>query len=287
MKRFERSPTVEQVMIERPIRATPDDAVETLIEMMIERGVGDVPVVDRHERLLGMVTESDVMREGWQPSGRRVELREPASHQRGFRGEPKSRAAVGDIMTPFAFALPGTAPLVHAAALMAHEGVHRIAVTDHDRKLIGMVTSVDVMRWVARSAGFMISDRDDRVPVTVSRPVMIVDDDPDLRADYEEVIREEGYSVVTAANGEEAMARLGAGDAPGLIILDLNMPVMDGWTFRSELLRDPQKAQIPVVLLSGHHELGNAMSDLEADGCLRKPVSLNQLLFTVDHYCRN
>ncbi|MGE0547167.1 MAG: response regulator [Kofleriaceae bacterium] len=265
MRRYEKTPRLEHVM-RRLERARRDDSADTLTNLLLERGAGGVSVVDDDERVVGMVTRSDLLR---------------------ARTETELDRAVDDVMTPFAFSMPADAPLTRAAALMAHEGVHRLVVTDGDRRPVGMVTSLDIMRWVAREAGFMVDDGSDYLEAAQHRPVMIVEDDADLLADYEQVIREEGYSVLTAQNGAEAIARLGDAPAPGLIILDLNMPVMDGWTFRSHLLQDPHKAQIPVVLMSGSRDLTNEVSNLDVDGCLRKPVSLNQLLFTVEHYCRN
>ncbi|MGE0872222.1 MAG: CBS domain-containing protein [Kofleriaceae bacterium] len=271
MRRYDKTPRLDHVM-RRSERARRHASVDTLTDLLLDRRVGGVSVVDDDERLIGIVTRTDLLRA-------RID---------GDRAQPVQPVPpIDDVMTPFAFSLPADAPLTRAAALMAHEGVHRLVVTDGDRRPVGMVTSHDVMRWIAREAGFMVDDGTDYLDAAQHRPVMIVEDDADLLADYEQVIREEGYSVVTAQNGAEAIKRLGDAPSPGLIILDLNMPVMDGWTFRSHLLQDPHKAQIPVVLMSGSRDLTSEVSNLDVDGCLRKPVSLNQLLFTVEHYCRN
>jgi CheY-like chemotaxis protein len=81
--------------------------------------------------------------------------------------------------------------------------------------------------------------------------ILIVDDDSDVRSALAELLEEEGFSVEAARNGHEALIRLRTGKLhPALILLDLMMPGMDGWDFRSEQLRDPQLASVPVVIVS-------------------------------------
>jgi len=84
-----------------------------------------------------------------------------------------------------------------------------------------------------------------------SGAILIVDDDNDVRAALSELLQEEGYSVEAAPNGREALARLRTGSIhPAVILLDLMMPGMDGWDFRSEQMRDPRIASVPVVVVS-------------------------------------
>jgi CheY-like chemotaxis protein len=79
----------------------------------------------------------------------------------------------------------------------------------------------------------------------------IVDDDNDVRSALSELLQEEGFSVEAAPNGREALARLRASTVhPAVILLDLMMPGMDGWDFRSEQMRDPRLASVPVVIVS-------------------------------------
>src|SRR5436305_4151442 len=81
--------------------------------------------------------------------------------------------------------------------------------------------------------------------------ILIVDDDSDVRAALSELLEDEGFSVEGAPNGREALARLRQGQVhPAVILLDLMMPGMDGWDFRSEQMRDPQLAAVPVVIVS-------------------------------------
>jgi PAS domain S-box-containing protein len=109
------------------------------------------------------------------------------------------------------------------------------------------------------------------------RMVMVVDDDADARVALGDALEREGYQVVPAANGAEALAYLGAAPQPPfMIILDLNMPVMNGWTFLAE--RDGQAAlsAIPVIVVSG--ETKTRMPPAAANlACLQKPLTLEEL----------
>src|SRR5215831_14973272 len=84
-----------------------------------------------------------------------------------------------------------------------------------------------------------------------SGAILIVEDDNDVRSALSELLEEEGFSVEGAHNGREALARLRGGTVhPAVILLDLMMPGMDGWDFRSEQMRDPELAAVPVVVVS-------------------------------------
>jgi len=99
------------------------------------------------------------------------------------------------------------------------------------------------------------------------------------------ILGEGGYMVSTAANGKEAIERLHSTDRPDLILLDLRMPVMDGWTFREELKHDPELAVIPVVVISGLDQSGEENATLEAARFLHKPIETTELLETVQQCC--
>jgi len=111
--------------------------------------------------------------------------------------------------------------------------------------------------------------------------ILIVEDCDEIRVDLAELLRDEGYEVVTARHGAEAIDLLDAGLSPSLILLDLMMPVMDGWQFRKEQLGKPSLAPIPVVLLTGSNNAQQHARDLNAVACVQKPFELDQLLDTV------
>lgn len=114
--------------------------------------------------------------------------------------------------------------------------------------------------------------------------VMVVDDDQAIREVMEELFVDEGYDVVTAANGEEALSVLRANSKhPGVILLDLNMPIMTGWEFRNVQRQDPKLASIPVVVFSADRGLLNSANQLDAAAYLAKPLDIVTLLDTVEH----
>jgi CheY-like chemotaxis protein len=117
------------------------------------------------------------------------------------------------------------------------------------------------------------------------RCLLLVDDDPDIREAMTFVLESAGYRVQTATNGFEAIERLRVDEAPCLILLDLMMPVMNGWEFRAEQTRDPKLAAIPLVVVTGAGQAAQKAASLGATGVLEKPVELDVLLSVVERYC--
>jgi CheY-like chemotaxis protein len=122
-------------------------------------------------------------------------------------------------------------------------------------------------------------------PVPDERSILIVEDDTDLREALSEVLRDEGYSVAMAADGREALDRLRRQSLPSLILLDLTMPVMNGWQFRAEQRQDPALSGIPVVVLSAGDYRAEQMGQLGVTDYLRKPIELSRLLRLIERYC--
>jgi CheY-like chemotaxis protein len=116
--------------------------------------------------------------------------------------------------------------------------------------------------------------------------VLVVDDDPDVREAIAEVVGESGYRTLSAANGREAMAQLQAAQSPPcVILLDIMMPIMDGWEFRAEQSRDPRFGDIPVVVLTAHANMEEVVRRMHAVDCLEKPFDLSILLATLERFC--
>jgi CheY-like chemotaxis protein len=115
--------------------------------------------------------------------------------------------------------------------------------------------------------------------------VLVVEDDDEIRELVSEMLAENGFTVVTAANGQEALDRLGAAARPCVILLDLMMPVMDGWQLRSRLLADPSLRDIPVIVVSGAADLHESVDALKAARVLTKPVKWPALLESVQAHC--
>lgn len=98
-----------------------------------------------------------------------------------------------------------------------------------------------------------------------------------------EVLQDEGYEVTCVANGREALAHLRAGHRPCVILLDLMMPVMDGWQFRREQKQDAAIADIPLIVITA--AAGNRPVLVEAEQLVMKPLDLTQLFAAIDRHC--
>jgi CheY-like chemotaxis protein len=113
--------------------------------------------------------------------------------------------------------------------------------------------------------------------------VFVVEDDVDTRDMLGRFLELEGYTVELASNGKQALERLRQGVHPCVILLDLMMPVMDGWQFRREQVQHHELADIPVIVVSAAGR--ERIAEIHADGYLTKPVDLEQLLARVTEYC--
>jgi CheY-like chemotaxis protein len=110
--------------------------------------------------------------------------------------------------------------------------------------------------------------------------VLIVDDDDDLRETLVFILERAGYRAVQAAHGREALDYLLAGGRADLILLDMNMPVMDGWALVREL-RARGLGACPVVVLTAAHDAQRSAEEVGAAGFIGKPFELETLVDTV------
>jgi CheY-like chemotaxis protein len=113
--------------------------------------------------------------------------------------------------------------------------------------------------------------------------ILFVDDDPGLQRVMTKFLALEGFTPVVAANGKEALDYLRGGGSARVILLDLRMPVMDGWAFRKEQKADPGIAGIPVIVLSGAE--GDRVPELDAAASFRKPISFPEIITVVRQLC--
>ena len=113
--------------------------------------------------------------------------------------------------------------------------------------------------------------------------VLIVEDDADVREFMDVLLSNSGFDTQTAANGAEALQVLRQ-QRPCLVLLDLMMPVMDGWTFRAEQLADPAIADVPVVCVTALSE-PQQLTERRRAPCLKKPVEFGALLDEVRRAC--
>ena len=114
--------------------------------------------------------------------------------------------------------------------------------------------------------------------------ILIVDDDLDIRREVSEILREEGFDVLAAAGGAEALRVLSTAPPPVVILLDLVMPRTDGWEFRRAQLADPRLASIPVLVFSSFDSGPRNVVDLHAAGFVTKPFTIAELLDAIARF---
>jgi CheY-like chemotaxis protein len=114
-------------------------------------------------------------------------------------------------------------------------------------------------------------------------PVLIVEDDADLREMMAQLLSLEGFQTAAVANGREALEYLQRRESPDVILLDLMMPVMDGWEFRRRQQADPALARVPVIVLSALDQ--SRTGGVSASAFLKKPLDFDRLLQLVRSYC--
>lgn len=116
--------------------------------------------------------------------------------------------------------------------------------------------------------------------------VLLVEDDDDIREDLAFLLAHgAGCRIETACNGRDALDQMSRLGRPCLILLDLMMPVMDGWQLRAHLLANEELRDIPVAIVSGVSDLEREVRALQAVGHLSKPVKLPDLKRLVDEHC--
>jgi CheY-like chemotaxis protein len=116
------------------------------------------------------------------------------------------------------------------------------------------------------------------------RSILLVEDDPLIRESLQDALELEGYRIVAASNGREALDKLPSMSRPCLILLDLMMPVMNGWEFADALQGDLELAEIPIVVLTAFgQELQR--QKIATRGVIPKPVDLDRLFRLVEGFC--
>ena len=116
-----------------------------------------------------------------------------------------------------------------------------------------------------------------------SSTILIVDDDSDVRRALTELLEDEGYAVAGAANGRAALEMIRGGIRPSIILLDLMMPGMNGWDFRSAQLRDPELSGVPVVVVTASGFNQEAIrTELGSIELVSKPIQPTKLLDLIE-----
>jgi CheY-like chemotaxis protein len=118
-----------------------------------------------------------------------------------------------------------------------------------------------------------------------TKSILVVEDDAVTRDAVALVLQDEGYSVTGVANGQEALLHLRSTPPPNLILLDLMMPVMNGWEFRKQQTKDPALKSIPVLVVSADAGVPQKAAALGATDYLIKPIDIHKLLEAVQRCC--
>ena len=116
------------------------------------------------------------------------------------------------------------------------------------------------------------------------KPILIVEDDPDIRENLHMLLEGEGFSVLDASNGQQALDLLRSGTcSPALVFLDMMMPVMDGRTFLSELQSDHKFEGLPVMVITA---AAYSIQDPKIVGFMKKPLDIDEVVLAATKYVR-
>jgi CBS domain-containing protein len=144
---------IAAVMHTHPYWVTAQQPVRELLALFVDKGISAAPVVDEQGRPIGFVSKTDVVRQHHKPSpGERHEI--DAHVQPWWDAERLSQLTVGAIMTPTVYSFSPETTVADAIAAMAFEGMHHLPVVEASGKLVGMVSALDVLDWMARHAGY-------------------------------------------------------------------------------------------------------------------------------------
>jgi CheY-like chemotaxis protein len=111
--------------------------------------------------------------------------------------------------------------------------------------------------------------------------ILVVEDDPDLRLVHSEILSQEGYAVLAAADGIEALELVDRTDPPSMILLDLRMPRMNGWDLVRRLRQRVGWREVPIVVVAAHYRIADEAATIGARAWLHKPVGIDDLLRVV------
>jgi CBS-domain-containing membrane protein len=130
---------VADLVSSQVVCARSDTSVEDATSLLVERGLRCLPIVDDARKLVGIVTRGDLLR------------------------QQMATGLVTEVMTPRVHALPEDAPLAYAVALMAADQVHEVPIVTHDGDVVGILTALDALHWMAEELGYRLSEPTGRI----------------------------------------------------------------------------------------------------------------------------
>lgn len=116
----------------------------------------------------------------------------------------------------------------------------------------------------------------------MAKRIFVIEDDLHIRESLKEILEIEGYDVISATNGQDALDQLRSGQIADLILLDLMMPIKDGFEFKKEQDQDPVLSKIPVIVMSANSNFAHKKELQTAREHLKKPIELDTLLNSID-----
>ena len=154
-------------LMTRAVRTvSPETSVENLVEILLGSGISAVPVVDADGRAVGIASKTDLLRRYHGDAGAAEAV--PATlhtrdgveleFEQGFHTLGTGELSVAEVMTPRVLNLPEDATVGHAAAVMSFEGVHRLVVNTRDGQVAGILSALDILRWLACETGFIVPE---------------------------------------------------------------------------------------------------------------------------------
>lgn len=154
---------VSSIMTNDVVCVRPDVTIGSLTELLLDLDLSGVPVVDDTGHAIGVVSKTDLIRhhralEDWSAAQVIVD----APFELGFRGEHGAPGTVADVMTHVVFTVPEEASISSAAAVMSYRNVHRLPVVNASGTVVGLLSSIDIVDWVAQGAPEQLARRRSR-----------------------------------------------------------------------------------------------------------------------------
>jgi CBS domain-containing protein len=161
---------VGEIIAKNTVCVSGDMSIEAVTTLLLDRGLSGVAVIDEHGKPIGVLSKTDLLRRE-QIDGENTESESPRMRAGerddvplgvGFHTCELASLSARDLMTPVVLWVDERASIGQAAALMAYEGVHQLPVLSQDRDVVGLLTSVDLLRWMGRHSGYIIPERGGR-----------------------------------------------------------------------------------------------------------------------------
>jgi len=131
-----------------------------------------------------------------------------------------------------------------------------------------------------KSENFM--EKQENIDKSNCKNILVVEDNKEIQDSLKLALEMEGYNVFTANNGKEGLGQLSKIPTPCMILLDLMMPVMNGWEFVDEINKNTMFTTIPIIVVSAY---GDKKGTPKSNGYIQKPIDLDALLDTVSKHC--